>query len=193
MISLPRLRFVAVLAALLVSLGLLASSASADKPPKAGAAIGGAHAVAGHGASAAGKRDLTVMTQNLYLGSSLTPALDRDRPDVVRRGRRADLRDGAVHELPGARRGDRRRGPGQGPGPDRPAGGHEVDDRRPQPAARLRLPRDPAGRSRKPRAGLLGRGRRRQREHRPGAACARRAASNPPRRSPAPCSSRIAT
>jgi len=40
MSSLPRLRFAAVLAALFVTLGLLASSASATKPPKAMAALG---------------------------------------------------------------------------------------------------------------------------------------------------------
>jgi lysophospholipase L1-like esterase len=40
MSSLPRLRFVAVIAALLVALGLLASSASATKPPKVMAALG---------------------------------------------------------------------------------------------------------------------------------------------------------
>ena len=75
MSSSHRLRFAAVIAALLVTLGLLASSASADKPPKAIAAVGDAHAVAGHGGPGAGKRDLSVMTQNLYLGSSLTPVL----------------------------------------------------------------------------------------------------------------------
>jgi endonuclease/exonuclease/phosphatase family metal-dependent hydrolase len=78
--SFARPRFVAVIAALLVMLGLLASSASADKPPKPMASVGGAHVVAGPGASAAGKRDLTVMTQNLYLGSSLTPALAATDP-----------------------------------------------------------------------------------------------------------------
>jgi endonuclease/exonuclease/phosphatase family metal-dependent hydrolase len=58
MSSSARLRFAFVIASILVTLGLLASSASAAKGPKA-----------------APKRDLTVMTQNLYLGSSLTPAL----------------------------------------------------------------------------------------------------------------------
>jgi lysophospholipase L1-like esterase len=40
MSSLPRLRFIAVIAALLVTLGLLASPASATKPPKVMAALG---------------------------------------------------------------------------------------------------------------------------------------------------------
>jgi endonuclease/exonuclease/phosphatase family metal-dependent hydrolase len=80
MSSLSRLRFVAVLVALLVTLGLLASSASADKPSKVTAALGNARAVDGPGASGAGKRDLNVMTQNLYLGSSLTPALAASTP-----------------------------------------------------------------------------------------------------------------
>ncbi|HEY8082995.1 MAG TPA: endonuclease/exonuclease/phosphatase family protein [Solirubrobacterales bacterium] len=60
MTSLPRLRLAVVIAALLVTLGLLASPASADKP--------------------SGKRDLNVMTQNLYLGSSLTPAISASDP-----------------------------------------------------------------------------------------------------------------
>jgi endonuclease/exonuclease/phosphatase family metal-dependent hydrolase len=69
MSRLSRLRFAAVIAALLVTLGLLASSAAAKQPEKAAA-----------GAHAAGKRDLTVMTQNLYLGSSLAPALAATDP-----------------------------------------------------------------------------------------------------------------
>src|SRR4051794_16151881 len=79
MSSSARLRFTSVIAALLVALGLLASSASAGKPQNAG--LGHAHSAAGQGSSAAGKhsaagkRALTVMTQNLYLGSSLAPAL----------------------------------------------------------------------------------------------------------------------
>jgi endonuclease/exonuclease/phosphatase family metal-dependent hydrolase len=64
---LHRLRTAGILAAFLIALialGLLASSASASKPAKAGP----------------GKRDLTVMTQNLYLGSSLQPALTATDP-----------------------------------------------------------------------------------------------------------------
>ncbi len=72
--SLHRLRFAAVVAVLVVWAGLLASSASASSPQLT-PAVGAAHAVAGSQASAGGKRDLNVMTQNLYLGSSLAPAL----------------------------------------------------------------------------------------------------------------------
>jgi endonuclease/exonuclease/phosphatase family metal-dependent hydrolase len=70
-----RLRLFVVLAALLLALGAQASSASAGQP-KAIAALGDGHAVAGSGASGSGKRDLAVMTQNMYLGSSLAPALE---------------------------------------------------------------------------------------------------------------------
>jgi endonuclease/exonuclease/phosphatase family metal-dependent hydrolase len=55
MSGLPRFRFALVVVALLVTLGLLAPFASA---------------------SAKSKREVTVMTQNLYLGSSLAPALE---------------------------------------------------------------------------------------------------------------------
>ena len=57
------LRFASLTAALLATLGLMASAANAD------------------GGSWAGKRKLTVMTQNLYLGSSLGPALEAKTPE----------------------------------------------------------------------------------------------------------------
>ncbi len=118
-----------------------------------------------------------------------------ENPASIRRRRRADLRDRAVHELPPARRSDRRRDRGKGTGPDRPAGGHEVDDRRLEPAPRLRLPRHPAKRPRSTRAALLGGGRSRttRTSGRRRLLWPNRAASSRDRRSPARCSSKIAT
>lgn len=87
----PRFRFALAIAALLVTFGLLATFASATTHRGAHAAPGrGAHAAGGdvrahdghgelthHGHGAfKGKRHLTVMSQNLYLGSSLAPALE---------------------------------------------------------------------------------------------------------------------
>jgi endonuclease/exonuclease/phosphatase family metal-dependent hydrolase len=74
MSRLPRSRFAALIAALLITLGVLTSSAAAKQPEKA----------APGGSRATGQRDLTVMTQNLYLGSSLAPALTAtDAPSFV--------------------------------------------------------------------------------------------------------------
>lgn len=64
MSSLPRLPFAAATAALLVTIGLLAAPAGADSAE-----------------SRAGGGDLTVMTQNVYLGSSLGPALEAATPE----------------------------------------------------------------------------------------------------------------
>jgi endonuclease/exonuclease/phosphatase family metal-dependent hydrolase len=74
MSSFLRLRFVALLAVLLVTVGLSASPASAGKHSKAHAALGNAHV------APKASRELTAMTQNLYLGSSLTPALAAKSP-----------------------------------------------------------------------------------------------------------------
>jgi endonuclease/exonuclease/phosphatase family metal-dependent hydrolase len=74
MSSLPRHRFAAVMATLLIALGLLASSASATEPQRPRAGLGDVRAVDG-------SSELTVMTQNLYLGSSLAPALEAATPE----------------------------------------------------------------------------------------------------------------
>ncbi len=44
-----------------------------------------------------GKRQLTVMTQNLYLGSSLTPAITATTPQAFVAGGGRDLRDRDLH------------------------------------------------------------------------------------------------
>ena len=103
-------------------------------------------------AQAQEKRELTVMTQNLYLGSSLNAGpRGHDRRGVGGR-RRRDLRDHGVHRLPdrGPRR-SRTRSQAQRARPHRAAGGVELDRRHGYvtgtAAAELRLPGDPAGRT----------------------------------------------
>jgi endonuclease/exonuclease/phosphatase family metal-dependent hydrolase len=75
-------------------LALIAALAFALLPATAGAHSGKGHSAhhgksqhhRGHGHQGPGKRDLTVMTQNLYLGSSLGPALEATTPEAFVEG-----------------------------------------------------------------------------------------------------------
>ena len=113
------------------------------------------HGHAGHG-HGHGKRDLTVMTQNLYLGSSLGPALEAQTPEAFIEAVARIYATVQYTNFPA--RAEAIADEIEEKGPDL-IGLQEVTKwttERPKRAARLRLPRHSGGRSRSPWPALHG-------------------------------------
>jgi hypothetical protein len=83
------------------------------------------------------RTDLRVMTQNLYLGSSLAPALTATSPTAFVAAVAQIYSTVQYTDFPRASLGDRRRDRRQPPGSGRTAGSHELDNDRREPASRL--------------------------------------------------------